>query len=307
MKVRRVGKKDRLYSKDAIKFFGDSVSLEQLKELAPVLSKWRNRKCLKYDRIESVVNLQSEEHSSRGLRRILNDKGVAESAESCIATWLLGIVSLDELNRKKASVCLSKILLGTGDTSLERNWIQNRRLFWHSAFIAAFTSLSACIIVAITIRNDLCMCGVTVPIQDDSEILSIIGTFLAGLISISIPLLLMITLLTLVLLPFVAILTKILNRRKMDFIRSYSARSLGRIAHPLSSRSARAGVSGTKLARFFIGEARAMRPASNYQRWKFCKFADQNDPGSEQTPPANQPGFGSSREIRLPGGRRDSG
>ncbi len=89
-------------SKDARVFLSGEIPVEKVKEIAPILKYWRNRKSLYFTTLQNFYGTHPYGHDFATLVRILDVEGVGEWKESCLAAWALGIVPVLERDKEEA-------------------------------------------------------------------------------------------------------------------------------------------------------------------------------------------------------------
>ena len=89
-------------SKEAKVFLGENISLEKVKEVAPILKYWSNRNSLYFTSLQNFYGTHPSGHDFVTLVRTLDVVGVDEWKESCLAAWALGIVPMMECDKEEA-------------------------------------------------------------------------------------------------------------------------------------------------------------------------------------------------------------
>ncbi len=216
-------------SKDAIAFFGNEVSSEQLAEIAPILRVWRNRKSLKDVTFSQCLQLLKFETSTVRLRMILRDDGIYQMRESCLAAWTLGILPLDKCNRPLVSATLSQFLTGKGELFSNHYSRRFGRAIIRTLKTSALMTFSVFFFYWL-----ICLVSINFGGGITEELLLLICQFalmcgLGGIfttLALSIPLF-----------PIVSLIYKGVDTARLNKIRTYIALSLGRIGLPDSAES----------------------------------------------------------------------
>lgn len=88
--------------KEATVFLSDEIPVEKVKEVAPILKYWRNRKSLYFTTLQNFYGTHPYGHDFATLVLTLDVVGVDEWKESCLAAWALGIVPVMEGDKEEA-------------------------------------------------------------------------------------------------------------------------------------------------------------------------------------------------------------
>ena len=133
-------------SQSAERFLGEAFPKEKISELGYLLMKWRNRKGLKNVVVEDYLRRNSLHKLPPHLRNILEMRGVSNFEESCVSAWLLGLLPMEEADKRRSNQTLLQVFSGSKEAESSKAIYRLWRGIWRTILATLVTSLCLAVV-----------------------------------------------------------------------------------------------------------------------------------------------------------------
>ena len=153
LNLKRETPEAKLLSQSAERFLGEAIPNEKISEVGYLLMKWRNRKGLKNVVVEDYLRHNSLHKLTPHLRNILEMRGVSNFEESCVSAWLLGLLPMEEADKRRSNQTLLRVFSGSKEAESSKAIYRLWRGIWRTIRASFVTSLILAVVGLLTVMS----------------------------------------------------------------------------------------------------------------------------------------------------------